>query len=330
MRILKVASIFNKNDPNQFLHDLRRKLNIDIEDYKHVKALHVEHLKNDRYHLRLHINNKELIEKIRNESELNRDSRSYTLRFKSFSYLFMTPEQSDEKFYIVHSNVRNDKILKIRKLDNQNILDILNKLVKLKCKEFKYVSVNNSHAFIGFNDVKEAKIVKQTLKKQKFDVGNAKSVLKVVHVDFMNRKHQKVVKHHEKAKNKYSNIRNRSFKNKQHEDNPNTKLSTSSSFVQHSQNEALNVYQNIPCQQNLNIPTLVPFNALPISRPQIITTVNRAQPTMPLNMMSYPVNMINHSIPLLNNSISNNLIHNNPHSLMYQDYNFTYYPNQFM
>lgn len=176
--ILKVSSIYNKNHPSKFLQDLKRKINMSIDDFKNITHLHVEHLRNDRYHLRLHIRDNKIIEKLKQESELNSDRRSYTLRFPVHTYLFMTPEQNDEKFQVIQNRNVNERVLKIRKLPKQHILDILNKILNCESKELEYVSVNSTHAFIGFKDKKEAQSTKNSFRKDGFEVTFSNSFLR--------------------------------------------------------------------------------------------------------------------------------------------------------
>lgn len=332
MKILKVSSIFNNRNPNQFLNDLRRKTQINIEEFDHVRALHVEHLRNERYHLRIYIDNKDLIEKLIKESELNHDQKSYTLRFAAFTYLFMTPEQSEEKFYIEHSNARSNKVLKIRKLENQNLLDILNKLVRMGCKDLQYVSTNNSHAFVGFTDEREAKSIKFKLLKEKFDVEYAKSVLKVIKFKSSFKIQQGVSNRITKTINTSKNIYKGSVKKKDLKKNNKRPIKHLSKITKHQQSRPSTDTQVMNSQQVINVPYFYPNNTISM-RPPMISTIS-GHPSMPrqINMFRNPVNMIQHPIPLCNNLLTNNVVHNNslPNSLSYNDYNYIVYPTQFM
>ena len=332
MKILKVASIYNKNSPNKFLNDLRRKTNIGIEDFQHVTAIHIEHLLNERYHLRINIDSKDLIEKLKNESEINHDKRSYTVRFPLFSYLFMTPEQSGETFYIEHNKEISNKVLKIRKLKGQHILDILNKLVQMGIKELEYVSVNNTHAFVGFNDIKEAKIIMKKLLKDKYHVTHAKSILKVEKMGSRFKNHHKISNHMRKVEKTLKNSQKETLKPKDSK-KINKKPIKHPSQVNLQQNNLPSLLsQPLQAQHVINAPIMNPNNVM-YSRSPIMPNMIGHSLTIPrsINMFNNPFNAIQH-MPLPNSMIHHDTIPNAilPNSFLYNNYNYSVYPNQFM
>ena len=71
--VLLFRSISERDSPRSFLADLRRKARLYYDDFKSFVHVHCHDLDNRRYHLRVHIKDERVIEKILEVSERTSD-----------------------------------------------------------------------------------------------------------------------------------------------------------------------------------------------------------------------------------------------------------------
>ncbi|KAL7032696.1 hypothetical protein ACKWTF_007384 [Chironomus riparius] len=328
VNVLKVSSIYNKNDPNKFLYDLRRKIGMDYEQFKDITSVHIEQLKNERYHLRMQIKDGNIIEKLKQKSELNADGKSYTLRFDLYSYLIMTPDQTNERIVFEYTDYNNARILKIRKLPKQHILDILNKLNNYGSKHTEYVSVNNTHAFVGYKDNKDARKIMKKFIKDGFETNLAQSCLKIIKSsgNFHNiHQHQNKGIHHSKysqaaprSQHPYKKTPKKERKTRKEKDQHHPTTSSNKFSLKSFDN---NINQSVP-QLPMNFQPFPTFiNTFSSNRQPLVTTIpSQSMQVQHFNPMSFPVNQY----PFYNFPIApNNYV--NSHS-MYNDYNLAMFP----
>lgn len=285
---------------------------MNIEDFDGIKSVHIETLRNDRYHLRLGIRDEQIMENLKSECELNSDGKSYTLRANINSYLIMTPDQTDEIFEIEH-NSNQDRVLKIRKMPKQHMLDMMNKLKLYGSKELEYISINRTHAFVGFKSRNEAATIMHKFIREGYEVALAESQLKVkkrhLHNNYrrttekssksnMGKKSQKFHPYKKVKKNDEStNKTQQEHQQASTSSNSMAPISTAPNFMTQTMNPIPFIHfppQPNQLLQNYSVPMMPPFNA--------------QMPGQMLNQSYFPISHFNSFPP---STYPNNYCYNN-------------------
>ena len=310
-KIIKFSSIHETMSPRNFLTEIKRKINLNNEDFQNISHIHVENLRNKRYHLRMCVRNEEIIKKLENESEKNNDGKSYTLKTSFYSFLFMTPVQSNEKFEVVNGN-NSERVIKLRTLPQQHILDVLNKIYQYGNYKVDYVSANRTHSFIGLQDKRDVREIMNKFMRDKFEVSYANSFLTVARLTSREpnqHHHMKPNKHNGKQKQNKNHKSQRNNHPYKKPENHLHKCDCKSKKKGKNNNKTKVSLNPLPQIQNSPVPVQQPignYTSMP-NFPSFNNQVPPLMPSTPMNPSSIPAQ---HLAQYQTSGTSNNYVHN--------------------
>ena len=298
--LVKFFSIRDKLSPRDFLGDIRLKLKLDYNDFKDITTIHMQKNKNQQYHLRVLIKNKEIFNDLLRAGKLNRDKQAYTLRLGDYSVIFQTQRQSGERFEIAKLEENDNKmVLMIKKLKRQILLDVLNKLNTYQVKDAEYVAVKENCIFIGFQERKEMDRAKKEFEKDGYKIKRSLTGIKLVSGQARGSGESKASR--KKFDNKKASEKKNKGSNKKKDKNTGANLRSAN----------MNADQLVQNQINL---------------PQLVTQMMQQQMVnnMMQNLWNQPNNFL-HPAPIPQLQLSNNITNNQkPFSL--SDFNVLFYP----
>lgn len=177
---VKFHSIWDRVPPRGFLNDLKRKCQLDFGDFKDIKTLHVERKDNQRYHMRVCITNKRIIMKLKRAGRLNEDGETYSIRLGNYAVLFQAENQTREKFEVMKlKEAERNKVIMVKLSEQQQILDLMNKLDEYNLKKWEYLSLSSKCAYIGFLNIEEKVLAVQKFTRDRFKVQGSTTGIKI-------------------------------------------------------------------------------------------------------------------------------------------------------
>lgn len=315
---VKFHSIWDRIPPRGFLNDIKRKLQLDFGDFKDVKTIFVERKDNQHYHLRASVTHKRIMMKLKKAGRLNEDGETYSLRLGNYAVLFQTEKQTNEQFEVVRlKEADRDKVVMVKLIENQQLLDMMNKLDEYNLKRWEYISITRKCAFIGFMSVEDRILAIKKFKRDSFMIQPSATGLKIkkplVSQLGAEMKAKKTV-NKEKAEKKSKKKNKTENKEKKKTQEQNQIMPFRQGMTQNQMQQPSNMQQTFPINQQQSM-----------QQQQMIHYLMQQNMLQQQMLQMTPNTMLQSSFfPIFQNSNNNN--NSNNRSLSLNDFNVVFYP----
>jgi hypothetical protein len=171
-KLIRFKEIPNRCSVVKIFAEINSKLNIKVHEYKGIGFVKKEIINDESYDLIVEFKKEYLFNKLMEDKFIW--NNSHWLKVDRYEICY---KKIGMKYLVCHVNdgsIMKNKVLKFETHNDQNVLDIINRVVDMSKYDVSYIISNRSSSYVALNKVEDAKELLKTLKNEKYIVEYSK------------------------------------------------------------------------------------------------------------------------------------------------------------